>query len=102
MSTQGFYKPGSWYVIDDLTGVAQRVENTRKTWDGNIVADDVYESRQPQDFVRGVRDDPSVKWDRPRPSTFTFVALDDALYSEDGEILIDEEFGETLMPEAAS
>jgi hypothetical protein len=102
LSTKGEYKPGSFYRVCDRTGVAYRAEDTRREWDGSEVADWVFEERQPQDLVRGVRDDPSVKWDRPRPSTFTFVSLDDALYSEDGEVLIDEEFGETLMPEAAS
>jgi hypothetical protein len=102
MATRGEYRPGSWYNICDRTGVAYRAEDTKQEWDGNIVADWVYEQRQPQDFVRGVRDDPSVKWDRPRPSTYTFVSLNDELYSELGEILVDEEFGEPLYPESVA
>ena len=65
------YKAGSFYRTDDRTGFPQRAERTRREWTGLIVDENVWEPRQPQDFVRGVADDQSVPEARPRaPATF--------------------------------
>jgi hypothetical protein len=61
------YEPGSFYRLDDRTGFARRSEDTEKEWTGLIVGKDVWEARQPQDFVRGVPDDQSVPQARPVP-----------------------------------
>lgn len=61
------YRPGDHYQIDERTGFKVRASETRKEWTGAIVHRDVYEPRQPQDFVRGVRDKQSVDNPRPRP-----------------------------------
>jgi hypothetical protein len=66
MGTKLFYKPGSYYRIDDRTGFAVRAENTRKQWNNIIVREQSFEERQPQDFVRGRRDDQTVPEPRPR------------------------------------
>lgn len=71
MGTERFYKPGSFYRIDDRTGFAFRSERTRKEWQGLIVSDRVWEARHPQDFVKGVQDNQTVPYARPRqPNTF--------------------------------
>lgn len=65
MGRELFYKPGSFYRVDDRTGFPQRAERTRKEWTGLIVDERVWEPRQPQDLVRGVEDDQSVPDARP-------------------------------------
>jgi hypothetical protein len=60
------YKPGSWYRICDRSGFAVRAEYTEKQWNNIIVRDQSFEERQPQDFVRGRRDDQTVPQPRPR------------------------------------
>lgn len=66
MGTELFYKPGSWYRICDRTGMAVRAERTSREWQGLIVRKEVWEVRQPQDFVRGVSDIQTVPFPRPR------------------------------------
>lgn len=66
MGTKLHYKPGSFYRIDDRTGFAYRAEHTRKQWNNIIVRLRSFEERQPQDFVRGRRDDQTVPEARPR------------------------------------
>ena len=66
MGTERHYRPGSFYRICDRTGFAKRAEQTRKQWNNIIVWNDVWEIRQPQDFVRGISDDQTVPQARPR------------------------------------
>jgi len=66
MGTERFYKPGSFYRICDRTGFATRAERTRTEWNNLIVSDRVWEARQPQDFVKGVADNQTVPYARPR------------------------------------
>lgn len=61
------YVPGSFYRKDDRTGFPQRAERTRKEWNGFIVDESVWEARQPQDLVRGVKDQQNVPEARPLP-----------------------------------
>lgn len=71
MGTERFYKPGSFYRICDRTGFATRAERTQSEWQGLIVSDRVWEARQPQDFVKGVQDNQTVPYARPRqPNTY--------------------------------
>lgn len=66
MADDKHYVPGSFYRIDDRTGFKVRAEKTKAEWTGLIVRDQSWEPRQPQDFVKGVRDDQSVPFPRPR------------------------------------
>lgn len=61
------YKPGSFYRSDDRSGFTRRAEQTEKEWTELIVGKDLWEARQPQDFVRGVADDQTVPDARPAP-----------------------------------
>ncbi len=71
MGRQLVYRPGSYYVTDDRTGFPQRSERTRKEWNGLRVDETVWEPRQPQDLVRGVKDQQSVPDARPlAPNVF--------------------------------
>jgi hypothetical protein len=66
MGTKKHFILGSFYRICDRTGFATRAHRTRMQWNNIIVRDDVYEPRQPQDFVKGVSDDQTVPMARPR------------------------------------
>jgi hypothetical protein len=66
MGTERFYKPGSFYRICDRTGFAVRAERTQLEWNNLLVDRRVWEARQPQDYVRGVNDDQTVPYARPR------------------------------------
>lgn len=62
---------GSFYRTDDRSGFPTRSERTRKEWDGLWVDQARWEARQPQDFVRGVKDQQSVPEPRPlAPNAF--------------------------------
>lgn len=61
------YKPGSFYRSDDRSGFTRRAEDTKQEWNSLIVGKNLWEERQPQDFVRGVPDDQTVPDARPEP-----------------------------------
>jgi len=60
-----YYKPGDFYRICDLSGLKVRASETVKQWNGLIVHRDWAETRNPQDFVRGVADLQRVPDPRP-------------------------------------
>lgn len=65
------YRPGDFYRQDDRTGFPQYASRTRQQWNRLIVDESVWEPRQPQDLVRGVRDNQTVGDARPlAPNTF--------------------------------
>lgn len=66
MADDRHYVPGDWYRICDRTGYKVRASKTKKEWTGNIVRDQSFELRQPQDFVRGRKDPQTVPDARPR------------------------------------
>lgn len=64
-------KKGDWNVTCDLSGFDCKASETVLRWDGLRVLRRFSEERHPQDFVRGVRDNPAVPWTRPeQPDTF--------------------------------
>ncbi len=65
--TADFYADGQWNFYCDLCGRKEKSDNGRKTWDNFYVCARHKEVRNPQDFVRGVKDDQSVPWSRSRP-----------------------------------
>lgn len=67
------FRPGQHKVICDRTGFAIYSSEARKEWTGHIVRRESFESRHPQDFVRGIPDHPGVTDARP-PGTDRFLA----------------------------
>ena len=66
--------PGTWRAICDRCGFEFPSDELIKDWQGLMVCHKDYETRHPQDFVRGVPDNPSTPWSRPEPpDTFVFV-----------------------------
>ena len=67
-----YYKPGDWNAICDICGFEYKASELRKQWDGIMACPKDWTPRQPQDFVRGVKDDQHVPWTRDEaPDTFS-------------------------------
>lgn len=60
------YVKGAFYRIDDRSGFKVRSYDTDKEWNGLWIRTDMWEPRQPQDFVRGTRDEQAAPEPRPR------------------------------------
>jgi hypothetical protein len=56
---------GDWLAVCDRTGFRMLASNMSRQWNNLMVYNGVWEIRQPQDFVRGVKDDMTVPWARP-------------------------------------
>lgn len=67
------FASGEWNFYCDLCGKKQKSSQGVQTWDKFWVCRSHKEVRNPQDFVKGVKDDQSVPWERPEPPD-TFVA----------------------------
>jgi hypothetical protein len=65
--------PGTWAAICDRCGFRYNSDKLRKEWQGLMTCPSCWESRHPQDFVRGVPDDPRPPWVRPEGED-TFIA----------------------------
>jgi hypothetical protein len=65
------YVPGDFWRICERCGFKKRASETFKTWDGLYVCEEDFESRHPQDFVRGRKDRINVP--NPRPEAIANV-----------------------------
>lgn len=74
MGKADYYAPGQWNFFCDLCGAKNKSSDAMKTWNGLRVCKHHKEIRNPQDFVRGIKDDPSVPWSRPEVEPENFVA----------------------------
>lgn len=66
------YIPGDFWRICDRCGFKKRASQTSRTWDGLYVCHEDFETRHPQDFVRGRKDNQVVP--NPRPETIDSLA----------------------------
>jgi hypothetical protein len=62
-----FFADGQWNFFCALCGAKTKSGDAMKTWDNQYVCKHHREVRNPQDFIRGVRDNQSVPWSRPEP-----------------------------------
>ncbi len=66
MGKADFLKWGDWNGWCDRCGSKRKSSDLKKTWDGFYVCpESCWETRHPQDFLRGMKDDQSVAWTRP-------------------------------------
>lgn len=73
MSYKSSYSKGDWKAVCDSCGREFKASELRKRWDGLMVCSVDYETRHPQDFVRGVLDTQVVPWNRSAvQDTFIF------------------------------
>jgi hypothetical protein len=54
-----------WNIICDASGFKIKASQSVRQWDGAIVDRRFVDRRNPQDFVKGVREDSSVPFARP-------------------------------------
>jgi hypothetical protein len=86
MSNDLWYNPGDNYILDDLSGFKIRTSRAKMIPGGQtghlLVAPERWEPQQPQDFVIGVRDDPTPRASRPRQTNeFVIVGTSVAAFS---------------------
>jgi len=67
MGHADYYRSGTYNGICDRCGSKFKFSDLKLEWDGLYVctANGCWEARQPQDYVKGVRDDMSVPVSRP-------------------------------------
>jgi hypothetical protein len=73
MGHADYLRNGDWNAICDSCGHKYKFSQLKLRWDGLYVctANGCFENRQPQDYVKGVRDDMAVPVSRPdQPSVF--------------------------------
>lgn len=66
MGDADYYAPGQWNFYCDLCGKKAKSSMAMKTWDNFYVCKHHKEVRNPQDFLRGIRDNQSVPWNRSK------------------------------------
>lgn len=76
MSDDGF-KPGDWKAQCFRCGATKHASTMRKQWQGYYVCHEHWEPRQPQDFVRGVPDQPAAPWVQPDNVVYVGPAICD-------------------------
>lgn len=96
MSASG-YVAGDFWRICDRCGFKYRASQTQKTWDGLWVCRADFETRHPQDFVRGRKDIQNVPEPRPE-SADVFIGPTEAIQTE-LEVNLQTEDGFYLMIE---
>jgi hypothetical protein len=62
------YRHGQWLALCDVCGFRFHSGSLKRRWDGAMVCKDDYETRHPQEFVRGVPERQPA-WTRPEPPT---------------------------------
>lgn len=70
-----FFADGQWNFYCDLCGAKTKSGEGTRTWDNFYVCKHHKEERNPQDFVRGVRENQSLPWTRPMPPN-DFAGID--------------------------
>lgn len=57
--------PNGYYMTSDISGLVFRASQMRRQWDGVMAGPGEWSPRQPQELVRGVKDNQSVPVARP-------------------------------------
>lgn len=82
-------------AIDPASGFKVPLKNLVRQWDGQLVDARFVDIRNPQDFVRGVKDNQNLPYSRPET---TDVFLAQPILWEDGAYMTTED-GETIYAE---
>jgi len=62
-----YFAKGSYNVLCDECSWKYKAWQLKKRWDGLMVCPPCFEKRNPQDFVRGVKDAHQLPFTRPEP-----------------------------------
>lgn len=65
MGRADFFANGEFNFVCDFCGAKNKSSNAMKTWDNFYVCKHHKEVRNPQDFLRGVKDNQTTPWSRP-------------------------------------
>lgn len=82
-------------AIDPASGFKVPLSSLVRQWDNEMIAREFVDKRNPQDFVRGVKDTQTLPYARPE-SPDTFIAINIAwesgaiMTSETGDVLLTE------------
>lgn len=68
-----FLRLGDWNALCQVCGFKYKASELRKRWDGLRVCSKDFETRQPQDLIRGKQDNSSVPWASTNEYTFRDV-----------------------------
>lgn len=68
------YKSGDYLAVCDSCGFEFHASKLKKRWDGFYVCEKDWETRHPQDFVRGRKENSKLPWSRPEPAD-TFITV---------------------------
>jgi len=66
MGKRNYYKKGDYTVYCDRSGFMRKASQCRMQWNGLLVAKEFFEERQPQDYVKGLKDKQTVPICRPQ------------------------------------
>ena len=67
MGRADYWLPRGWNMLCQVCGFKYKNEEMKLRWDGVWCCPEDWELRQPQDFVRGVRDPMTVPYTAPEP-----------------------------------
>lgn len=81
-------------AIDPASGFKVPLSNLAKQWDGQLIDTRFIDKRNPQDFVRGIKDDQSLPYSRPE-SPDQFIA--DNIIWQDGTTIMTAQNGVALL-----
>ena len=86
MSYKPRYDRGGWKAVCESCGRIVKASQLQRRWDGYMVDERCFETRQPQDFVRGVADYQAPPFTRPEQSD-NFIATE-YIYTPNGSLPI--------------
>ena len=58
------YRLGDWVFVCDQCGGKRHASTGKRDWQGLFVCPECFDIRNPQDFVKGVKDNQTVPWAR--------------------------------------
>lgn len=93
MGSADFFKAGEWNAYCNLCGKKAKSGTMEQTWDKRWVCRSHKEVRNPQDFVRGVKDSPAIPWStggQPMPAASAIG----------GRLLLEPNIGTGLLTES--
>lgn len=65
-----FYASGQWNFYCDFCGAKRKSSDGVRSWQGNRICKEHREVRNPQDFLKGIKDNQTVPWSRPQAVEF--------------------------------
>ncbi len=83
---------GDWNVVCYECGRKRKASGMRRHWQGYYVCPEHWETRQPQDFVRGTADVQTPPWTQAMPANL-FVPFNEPMYltTSDGDRIVTSE-----------